>query len=102
MRRPDGSTKCAKGLHDWVEENIYTEPGGKRTCRPCKTEARKKKPEDRHRLGANYCHRGHEFTPENTKKQARMVNGVKKISRTCRACLRSSANGYYSTGVNNR
>ena len=33
QRRPD-PTKCGKGLHDWVEENIYHTTSGDR-CKPC-------------------------------------------------------------------
>lgn len=102
MRRPDGSTTCAKGLHPWVEENIYTNPKtGYRTCKPCKKVRKDLPPEQRHSKGSNHCKRGHEYTPENTQKRVKIVNGEKQYSRTCMACKRyEGANNYYGTGVN--
>lgn len=102
MRRPDGSETCAKGLHPWIEENIYTNPGnGAKTCRICRRETSAKSPEERHPHGSNHCKRGHEYTPQNTQKRVKMVNGEKQISRTCIACKRyEGANNYYSTSVN--
>lgn len=80
---------CRKGLHAWVEENIYTDPQGHRTCRPCKTTAQKNP--DPHPMGTNRCRRGHEYTPENTKKRVRMINGEKRIYRDCITCAKQGA-----------
>lgn len=100
MRRPDGSTTCAKGLHSWVEENIYTEPkSGKKICKLCRQETKKKPPEERRQYGTNHCARGHEYTPENTQKKVKIVNGVKNIVRTCITCKKREGNhAYYGTG----
>lgn len=98
MRRPDGSTTCAKGNHPWVEENIYRDPDGKNQCRACRRERQAKPANERHTRGSNHCHRGHEYTPENTLKRAKMVNGKKVVSRTCIACKKSQ--GYYNTSAN--
>lgn len=90
MSRSD-PTKCAKGLHDWTEENIYTNPTtGSRGCRLCKLEATRKPPEERHHKGSGHCRRGHPYTVENTIKMARIKNGVKEIVRTCRQCKKDS------------
>lgn len=90
MSRSD-LTKCAKGLHDWTEENIYTNPTtGQRTCRPCKLDRMAKPPQERHHKGSGHCRRGHAYTVENTIKMARMVNGKKEIHRTCRQCKKDT------------
>jgi len=31
-------TKCQKGLHDWVPENLVLRPNDTPTCRPCRAE----------------------------------------------------------------
>lgn len=103
MRRTEGSETCAKGLHPWVEENIYTNPNNpsQRTCRACRKARKDTPPEERHPKGANHCKRGHEYTPENTQKRVKIINGQKQISRTCIACKRyEGANNYYSTSAN--
>ena len=33
-KRPD-QTKCAAGLHDWVDENLYRSASGRAYCKPC-------------------------------------------------------------------
>lgn len=101
MRRPDGSTTCAKGLHPWTEENIYTIPSsGARTCRACRAEQKSKPANEVHPQGSLHCRRGHAWTPENTLKRVKMVDGKKTIHRTCRACKKYHDKSYYGTGVN--
>jgi hypothetical protein len=85
--RREDPTKCGKGLHDWIEENIYTTPSsGIQACRPCRNESRKKPEEERHPLGAGHCRRGHAYTPENTRKVVRFIGGTRTIARICIAC----------------
>lgn len=101
MRRPDDSETCAKGLHPWIEENIYINPtSGHRTCKPCRRIQSAKTPEERHPQHSLHCQRGHSWTPENTIKRAKIVNGVKQIIRTCRACKKYNDRSYYGTSAN--
>jgi hypothetical protein len=76
-RRPD-PTKCGSGLHDWIEENIYTDPKGTQTCRPCK---RIRETDKRYNRWTPVCDQGHELTPDNT----RDYKGVPRFCRTCAA-----------------
>lgn len=41
-KRRQLETHCAKGLHEWSEENVYTSPSGERACRACRSATRKK------------------------------------------------------------
>lgn len=81
-------TKCRKGLHDWVEENLYVDPkGGKLTCKPCRAEARKVSTRgEAHPKNASHCRKGHPYTLENTRKKVRMRDGQKEIHRQCIQC----------------
>lgn len=84
--RPD-PTKCFKGLHDWIPENLYTDGDGHTTCRLCKNEARLRHLRgEAHPKNSDHCRRGHKYTPENTRKKVRFVKGVKTIQRGCRQC----------------
>ena len=40
-RRPD-QTKCGTGKHDWIPENIYTNPQGSQRCYRCKLESNRR------------------------------------------------------------
>lgn len=100
MRRPDGSTTCAKGLHPWTEDNIYTNPStGARSCRACQADGKAKPASERHPQNSLHCKRGHSWTPENTMKRVKIVNGQKQIIRTCRACKKYNDKSYYGTGA---
>lgn len=83
-------TKCRKGLHDWVPENIYTDPiQHKDRCRECEKDrikATKTGEHTPHPHGSGHCRKGHAYTPENTRKTAKIINGAKVIQRHCIRC----------------
>lgn len=84
-------TKCRSGRHEWVPENIFTERSGKMTCRTCKDESRERWLRgESHPQNANHCRRGHSYTPENTKKKVKIVDGKKQIVRQCIQCTKDA------------
>jgi len=83
-------THCKRG-HEFIEENTYTSPNGRKHCRSCRkvSEAtqRAKGPRDRAKeiergkVKKTICKHGHMFTEENTYVK---TNGA----RQCRECTR--------------
>lgn len=87
-------TKCRKGLHDWVPDNIYIDPVlHKERCRKCEADRKKAIRTGEHvphPRNSGHCRKGHAYTPENTRKKAVMINGEKKIERSCIRCSTDS------------
>jgi hypothetical protein len=41
-RHYSSQEKCEKGLHFWTEDNTHVRPNGRRQCKACSTDYRKK------------------------------------------------------------
>lgn len=92
-------TQCTNG-HEFTPENTKIDPvTGERICKACKRETTQRyrervaagqpvqprdpsTPRQRHTPPQTHCHRGHEFTPENTR--------VRRGRRECRTCAREA------------
>lgn len=74
---------CRSGRHEWVPENIITEPSGARRCRPCRDEREYayRPPSGNAPGNRTHCPQGHPYDDENT------YHGSDG-SRGCRACHR--------------
>lgn len=89
-RQSNNSGRCRSGRHEWIEENILTEAGDVKRCRPCRDEReREYRPaQGNAHADRTHCPQGHEYSPENTRVR-------KNGHRDCRECARIAARRHY-------